>query len=551
MNNPICSQLGRQAQPPTRCRSVVGRVGLFMLAAVALMSAPAWADDAAALQEAAYHSERYVHPKLNFAPCAQEATMDCGTLRVPIDYRRPWVGTVDLAVIRAKASQAGRRIGALFVNDGGPGGSGVDFVQLGVNEPGFKRLRERFDIVSFDGRGTHRSRALQCDIPAPASPAAAELDEFSKRAARLCVQQHGELVTSMSHNNMARDMDVLRRALGERQLSVVGTSFGAVLGAVYASVFPHNTRAALLDSAVTPNFHDGLLEFKSEQALSFELVLQHLDQRCSADPSCRLRAEGVSKTLDGAKARLATAPLVGPGGAVLTADGLSGTLQPLLSREAQWPLVVDALADARAGSFDLLFRLLAASGSGGTGGGALGNGFFRLTPQTLIRCNDFGTRRAAADYLAFADATVATSNRVNTRFSVAFDALACAAWPAADVPLIRPVGLRGSVPVLLVGSQYDPNTPFSWTRSMAAALGAETRVLRYQGGGHGVYARRGNTCIDQAGDAFLFDLLVPAAGSTCPALPVRFRSAGTSNAAELEQAFKTLRRELQRSSTQP
>jgi pimeloyl-ACP methyl ester carboxylesterase len=548
MNNPIPSHIYSRELPPDLCSKLVSLGGWLLLAAAALMSVPAWADESADVQEAAYQSERYVHPKLNFTTCAQQATMDCATLRVPIDYRRPWAGTLDLAVIRAKASPTGRRIGVLFVNEGGPGGSGVDFVQQGVNEPGFKRLRERFDIVSFDVRGTHRSRAVQCDIPAPASPAPAELDEFSRRAAQLCIQQHGDLVTSMSHNNMARDMDVLRRALGERQLSIVGVSFGAAMAAVYASVFPHNTRAALLDSPVTSNFHDGLLEFKSEQALSFELVLQHLDQRCRADAVCRLRVDGVTKTLDEAKARLATAPLAGPGGDVLTADGLGGALEPLLSSESQWPLLVDALADARGGNFDLLFKLLAVNG---TGGGALGNGFFRLTPQTLIRCNDFGTRRPAAEYLAFTDATVATSSRVTSRFGGAFDALVCAAWPAAEVPLIRRVGREGHVPVLLLGSQYDPNTPFSWTRSMAAALGAESRVLRYQGGGHGIYARRGNTCMDQAGDAFLFDLIVPAAGSSCPALPVPFRAAGTSNAAALEESFKTLRRELQRSPTQP
>ena len=548
MNDITRSHACSRELPSEPCSDLVSWGGRLLLAAAALMSAPAWADECAAVQEAAYQSERYVHPKLSFTPCAQEATMDCATLRVPINYRQPWAGTLDLAVIRAKTSQASRRIGVLFVNGGGPGESGVDLVQQAVSLPGVKRLRERFDIVSFDVRGTHRSRAVQCDIPAPASPAPGELDEFSKRAARLCIQQHGELVTSMSHNNMARDMDVLRRVLGERQLTVVGVSFGAALGAVYASVFPHNTRAALLDPAVTSNFDDGLLEFRSEQALSFELVFQHLDQRCRADAACRLRAEGVSKTLDQAKARLATAPLVGPGGAVLTADGLSVALAPLLSAEAQWPLVVDALADARGGNFDLLFRLLALSGGGG---GALGNGFFRLMPQTLILCNDFGTRRPATEYLAFTDATVATSSRVTTRFGGAFDALVCAAWPAAEAPLIRRVGRPGGVPVLLMGSQYDPNTPFSWTRSMAAALGAESRVLRYQGGGHGMYARRGNTCIDQAGDAFLFDLIAPAAGSSCPALAVPFRAAGTSNAAALEESFKTLRRELQRSPTQP
>jgi pimeloyl-ACP methyl ester carboxylesterase len=498
---------------------------LAAAAAAFMLHAPAAADDDTVLREAAQLADRVVQPTLQFAPCAVNATLDCATLRVPVDYRKPWVGHVDLAVIRARATQPSRRIGVLYANPGGPGGSGFDFVRTGVNSPAFIRLRERFDIVSFDVRGTHRSQAVQCEAPFPPTDTPQAIDTFSEQLVKNCLAQHGALITSMSTNNNARDIDVLRRSLGERQLTLFGLSHGTALGAVYATLFPRHVRAMLLDAGHYPNFHDGLVEFSVDQAMSFEFVFQHLDQRCRADAVCRLRTVGVANTLAALSAFLQQTPVAGPGGVLLTAGGVQGVLSGLLPRESAWPLIVDALADARAGNFALLFQLAAAGGGESTGS----PGMLTMSPLSIIRCNDFGTRRKSAEVKAIADAQGAVSSRITGSFGTRAVAARCAAWPEADVPLIRPLA-RGwakhpnlAVPTLLLTANFDPNTPTSWTRNLADRLGAEDNVVRYEGAGHGIYAQTGNTCIDALGDAFLFELKMPASGTRCAARPIAFR----------------------------
>lgn len=512
-----------QAQISGPHRGQAARRALLALATafvLPVLPGTARADDTASMREAAQLADRYVQPTLRFEPCAQNPRLECGSLRVPIDYRQPWLGHVDLAVVRAQATQRSR-LGVLFANPGGPGASGVDLVLQGVNAPGFARLRERFDIVSFDVRGSHRSRAAQCEAPLPAAPVPAAIDAFSQVLAAECLRKLGPLATSMSTNNIARDLEILRRALGEKQITIVGQSYGTLLASVYASLFPQHVRGMLLDAAFYPHFHDGHVEMRAEQLLSFETVLQRLDQVCSTSAVCRLRTAGVSATLEALKLRLAQAPITGPGGAVLSVSGLQGSLQPLLSAESRWPLLVDALADAAAGNFALLFQLL----GGASGGVGSSTGMFTMTAQSLIICNDFGTRRPAAEYLPVSAALTAVSSRVMQPFSVAFSMAGCAAWPEADLPLIR----KSAVPALLIGGDFDPNTPLSWTLGLASLLGAENQVLRYRGGGHTSYATNGNTCIDALGNAFLFELKLPPPRTSCAPQPIKFRAAAGPN----------------------
>jgi pimeloyl-ACP methyl ester carboxylesterase len=512
-----------------RLRRTAG--GLAAALAIFLPHGGALADDDEPVREAAQLAERVVQPSLNFAPCTFNSSLDCATLRVPVDYRKPWAGQVDLAVIRARATQPHRRIGVLFTNPGGPGGSGVDFVAQGVNAPGFVRLRERFDIVSFDVRGSHRSRAVKCVVARPADPSTvpesqlpALIDDFSGRVADACLQQNGEFVTTLSSNNIARDIDILRRSLNERQISYVGLSAGTVLGAVYASLFPHHVRAMLLDGGVLPNFRDGTVEFRAEQSLSFETVLQRLDQLCKADAACRLRGVGVVKAMDELLATLAAAPVTSPSGVVLGSGSLRRIVSTLLSTEALWPFIVDGLADARGGSFSLMFALLDFVGGNPPAGDLV------LSAFTAIQCNDFGTRRPAAEVLPLSDAVTGVSSRIDARFAVASSVAQCASWPAADLPLIRNVRGRIATPILMLGTQFDPNTPLSWTRSLATTLGMERHVVRYLGGGHTAYARFGNVCVDRVGDDYLFERRLPPEGFSCAARPVAFRLGGSTEA---------------------
>jgi pimeloyl-ACP methyl ester carboxylesterase len=523
--------------PPARRVRWPGTTALLLALWAITSLAPAFAQNAAeqgaqdTAELAADLANRYVQPTLAFKPCGENPSLDCATLKVPVDYAKPWVGQVSLAVIRAKATQSGRRIGVLFANPGGPAGSGVDFIAQGVNAPGFIRLRERFDIVSFDVRGSHRSQPVRCDLPVVADPQTVPpaqllqlIDGFSRDVAANCLRQNGSFINALTSNNIARDIDVLRRALHERQISYVGLSHGTVLGATYASLFPRSARAMLLDGGVSPDFSDALVEFRSEQALSFETVFQHLDQRCKADPACKLRNAGVSTTMEELLARLSAAPVTSGSGVVLSAGSLRRIVGRLLPTESLWPFIVDGLADARSGNFTLMFQLLSFVGGNPLAGGG------SFTAFNAILCNDYGTRRGAAEVLPVSDAISAVSSRIDGGFAVANAVALCAQWPEADPPIIRNVRGQLATPILLIGTHFDPNTPLSWTRSLANELGMERQVLRYQGGGHTAYARFRNACIDRAGDTYLFDLTLPAPGTSCPALPLAFTPAATSSA---------------------
>jgi pimeloyl-ACP methyl ester carboxylesterase len=256
---------------------------LFFAAALALGSitclglAPAHAqeptDDTFALQEGAYLAQHYVHPAIRWAPCPQAAGVECGTLATPIDYRRPHNGSFDMALMRAKASNPAQRIGTLVVTFGGPsGGSAVDGAIALLGQPNYMRLRARFDIVAYDARGTGRSRRVQCDVKPvgrPAENASNEslvgfFDSFGRGLAEACLKQNGPFLTTVSTNNVARDMDVLRRALGERQISFYGPSYSSMVGAVYASLFPQHVRAMVLDGVRAPETRDYVMETISE-----------------------------------------------------------------------------------------------------------------------------------------------------------------------------------------------------------------------------------------------------------------------------------------------
>ena len=489
-------------------------------------------DDTAA-DEAAYVAQRYVQPTLAFSTCADSPTLECATLPVPIDYRKPWRGVVRLAVIRAKATQPSRRIGVLFANPGGPGASGLEFIKAGVGAPLFQRLRERFDLVSFDVRGSGASQPVICRIPSPGDPEnlpgaqlPAFFDNLSRSIASTCLQQAGEFVTTLSANNIARDIDVLRRSLGEHQISYVGRSFGTELGSVYATLFPRHVRALLLDAGVQPHFRDGRVEFRGEQSASFEAAFQRVDQLCRADAACKLRDVGLVAAQDELLARLAAQPLLSPSGRVLNPRSQRVVIAAMLSTEAFWPLIVDSVAGARAGNPALMFQLLDFFNVGGPD-----TGTFSFTAFNAILCNDFGTRRPAAEVLPVSEALSGLYRRVENRFAVASSVASCAAWPAADVPIIRSLRGKLDTPALLLASHFDGNTPLAWTRSLAAVLGMERHVVRYQGGGHTTFIAV--PCMSAMGEAYLYDLKLPEEGFSCPARPVVFTPAAGATSMQM------------------
>jgi pimeloyl-ACP methyl ester carboxylesterase len=269
----------------------------------------------------------------------------------------------------------------------------------------------------------------------------------------------------------------------------------------------------ILDAAAKPDFRDSLVEFASEQAISFEMTFHRLDQLCRKDPACRLHSTGVVAAMDAVLAKLQDAPVTSPEGVVLDVDRVRGIVTTLLSFETSWPVIVNALADAQAGDYARLFQLVPAIGTV-----PLSN-----TPFFAIKCNDAGTRRSAADYLPTSVATGGLTPRLHDRFFVAAIMSTCAVWPPADPPIIRNVERRINAPILFLGNDFDPNTPLSWTRSLAFALGMERNLVRYRGGGHTI-ATRGDACIGAIVFGYFFNLTLPAEGTTCPGRVISFGS---------------------------
>jgi pimeloyl-ACP methyl ester carboxylesterase len=457
-----------------------------------------------------------------FTPCPEDATVECGQLSVPINYAQPRGQRISIAVARAPALSSAKK-GVLFLNPGGPGASGVDFLLRAV--PAFATLRQSFDLISFDPRGVARSRSLDCTLELPASPSdgsveanAVFLDEFGARYQRACNEQFGDLATQIGTANVARDMDAIRAALGEREMNYLGFSYGTVLGASYATLFPQRVRAMVLDANASPAwFSDYLLELDADGSAGAELALKRLDQLCRASASCPLRTAGVVATFDRLVEQLNNHPVV-IGDAVISGLSITYSVFPLLYQERfGWAAIPSLLARVDAGDLSQLPAFPTGSSSTIT-----------VPSVFAIICDDSTSRRLGLDYLPAQFGNNALYSRFGgINFGIGISL--CSQWPQqAATPLAN---LRTRQPVVLLGNDFDPATPMVWSRNMATALGDRARLVRYRGGGHTIY-RSGSACVDGAVESYLRDLTPPAKGLTCPAVPISFAPAAARLASD-------------------
>jgi pimeloyl-ACP methyl ester carboxylesterase len=393
-----------------------------------------------------------------------------------------------------------------------------------VQAPVFERLRERFDIVSFDPHGVGRSRRVICDedfrdMPTDADDEtlAAFFDVVSQRFARACLERNGPFVTTIGTNSVARDMDMLRRALGEQQISYAAGSYGSELGAVYASLFPQRVRAMMLDGAVAPEFRDYLVEWLSEFSGAAEMAFQRVDQACRRDPACRLAGTGVVATFDELAAQLDSAPIPSSNGQMLTHDALRGRPGASRSRDqlaidrqctcrctvrqlraAAWAIAIGGQQWRRLDA-GLVQRLRHAA----TGGGLLARrrGHRRAPPavlRTLLRRGEHCVVRGLAD---------CRSRRDPQR-----------PWPNDGADSHHRQRFRSA-------------NEFERCSSPARALGMESSVLRYTGGGHTAFFTT-TACVQDTAIDYLVQLRLLPEGFTCPGRTVAFSpsSAGSKTA---------------------
>lgn len=442
----------------------------------------------------------------------------CATLKVPRDWAQPGGPTFDLALVRARSSQQRNRIGSLLVNPGGPGGSGWDLgVYLSVGLP--VEVLQRFDVVGFDPRGVARSSPVECisdrdkDASTAADPDPTTQAQFDQQVAAAravgagCARKYGETLSRFATEQAARDMDAIRAAVGDEKLTYLGYSYGTLLGAVYAQLFPRNVRALVLDGAVDPVQDD--LAGSEGQAAGFEKAFDNFAADCrSKGSACPLGADAravVTATIGQLEAR----PLTERGGTRRTVTGGHVLLAVVaaLYNQQQWPAMAKAVAGARDGDPSGVLQL-----ADGYNGREDDGTYDNSTDANLaVNCTDeqsppdVGTVRRLqgewrAKYPLFGAA-------------LALSTLGCAVWPAAKDPY--PIGrAEGAPPILVVGTLGDPATPYANTARLASMLGVG-RVLTWEGEGHTAYPQ--TRCITLAVNRYLVDLRVPAVGTRCPA----------------------------------
>jgi len=292
--------------------------------------------------------------------------LDCGTVRVPRDYRRPRGSAFELALIRSPATDSQRRLGSLFLNPGGPGASGVALVR-GLRQDGdlgegpFAELNRRFDLVGFDPRGVGESRpSVQCltdeearaqfslRLPTPDTLDASALLRWSRDWAQRCLSRNQGVLPYVSTGNVARDLDVMRTAVGDRRLTYLGFSYGTLLGATYASLFPRRTGALVLDGAVDADtWVHRPLEATREEAASFERALSRFFAWCAVRSRlCTFTDDDPEVAFDDLVGRLDRNPI--PGGAGDPRPVYGGTVleaaEVAMYRKSSWLALATFLA---------------------------------------------------------------------------------------------------------------------------------------------------------------------------------------------------------------
>jgi pimeloyl-ACP methyl ester carboxylesterase len=503
---------------------------LVAMAALATAGLAAFLSPATAAGSAPASSAAPV-PELAWQPCAdpRQSGFDCATAQVPLDYGDLQGSTIDLAVIRHRATAPANRIGTLFFNPGGPGGVGTEDLPAWF-ELFPAELRARFDLISWDPRGIGASTAVQCfatpdeglaffsDLPAGFPVGGAEERAWIRGYARfgqLCTQRNGDLLEHVSTVDTARDLDLLRQAVGDPQLTYRGTSYGTFLGATYANLFPDRVRAMVLDGNVDPvSWTNG----GDDDALLSTSLRAGSDKASAQTLNAFLRLCGQASTDQCA---------FSAGSAAATQAKFATLLQRLRKQPIPFegePVTYAALVSAMGGvlftsqaqpgfpgwaAFAQVLQTLWTGGSGGTPPPPS----YQFPEQALaVACAESPNPRRPVVFRVLGALSYARAGDIGPSWSWGDEP--CASWPATAAdrysgPWNRPT----ANPVLVIGNTFDPSTPYEGAVAMANNL-ARARLLTVDGYGHTVLLNP-SACASTYESRYFVDGTLPPPGTVC------------------------------------
>ena len=455
-----------------------------------------------------------------------DATFSCAVVTVPLDYAKPQGETISIAM-KKRAATGGHPQGALFINPGGPGDSGVAFAeQAGTSFA--PELLSAYDVIGFDPRGVGSSTAITCttddDSASTAEPSAAasagaasgtgSFEEWSE-ATRQSFQDLADqcaantkpaaLLDHVDTVSAARDLDILRALAGQEKLNYLGFSYGTYLASVYAETFPGNTGRMVLDGAIDPSL--SLAEQGLGQAKGFEQALRTYVDYCQNSTGCPLSGgtdAGVQQIRDLITSANSTPLATGdPNRTVTGADIVTALSEYLYTTEQNWEPLNKALDQAinhRDGS------AFVASEEQDTSSKDDGGGAFQA-----VTCLDYPvegdkTTWAAQYEQAKREAPVFADSAVGMD-------LVCSVWGHNGTRKPAQIHARGAAPILVVGTTGDPATPYAWSKSLAEQLDSG-QLLTWEGNGHTAYGGDAS-CVNDAVDTYLLTGTMPKKGLTC------------------------------------
>lgn len=470
-------------------------------------------------------------PEIVWAEC--DPGLECATVPVPVEYSEPDGEQIQLSVIRHRATEPDQRIGTLFFNPGGPGVAASDAMRgLGKETAMFSpELQARFDIIGMDPRGVGDSEGVRCltdeqraeaaaaDLD-PALPGGKPLPQLIEDATTFtegcAAHQSTAFLASLSTDNVARDIDHLRAALGEEQISFYGSSYGTVVGPTYATLFPDRVRQMVIDAPVdTELWRGNSLTFLDEVAVASEATLNAWFGTCREEgvKVCPFGDGDPEAAYDALSADLEAKPLkvpptegLSPGG-ILDGGVLQETVRATAGDRATWPTLTAGLLAAQQGDGRLLHFLWTSITVSPFGVPTAVH-----EAHTAVRCADWDTPTDIAEHEAAAAGLPEKAERIGTR--AGFSALNCALWPAPNEDrYTEPLTAAGAPPTLVIGGRLDPATPYHWAESTAERLESAVLLTR-EGVGHVSYRLSGD-CIDDAVDAAFLEQVLPEEGKVC------------------------------------
>lgn len=471
-------------------------------------------------EDVAADLEPFYSQVLRWSDCGNG--LQCTTAQAPLDWSDPSRESIDLALVRQPATTRDR-IGSLLVNPGGPGASGVDFILNSVDYATSERLQSRFDVVGFDPRGVNRSTPVDCyDDPAELdrflydlSPHPRGSDEwvddltgYAADFAADCLEHTGELLGFVDTNSAARDLDLLRAVLGDEKLNYLGYSYGTLLGASYAELYPQKTGRLVFDGAVDPS--TSLFEVSAAQAQGFESALHAYLEQCIGSEGCPFSGSVASaiSTIQALLESLDASPIRNEDGRQLGASTMFPAIIFPLYSQSSWPTLTEVFATVMRGEASFAFTVADSYNDRNPDGTYRSN---KTEAFVAINCLDYGSnpdlesmRQQAAELADLAPVFGPLMGYGDT---------SCAHWPFPPTRERVEIHAEGSADILVIGTTNDPATPYQWAQNLASQL-ENGHLVTHEGEGHTAY-NKSNECVLNTVDDYFIEGTVPDADPRC------------------------------------